>query len=267
MVAEALGVVDVAEPWRVVGKRHIHEQAFRGVAAQHDVVPIRDFAREDRERRAEDLACLVVLLENPQDVCVARPRGAPSSPGHCDEPSDPVSGPVPNAYHLRRARTRAHARQVVVPHLIHDGSALLRPAPQRRSLPLCSDPRRVLRVSPSSRRGTRVRPRRQRWSNQEAERPTASACDRRVRAARAPGASAGITVGGAPRVGDHRRRGSGDDPPCAARGRHQHHPRDMGNVHLSGVREGIPAGDLRSGSRSEDQGGRDVAQRRTRSRR
>ena len=57
----------------------------------------------------------------------------------------------------------------------------------------------------------------------------------------------------------HRRRGSRDDPACAARGRDQHHARDVGNLHLPGVRQELPAGDLRPRPWRPNQGGRDVA--------
>ena len=180
-------------------------------------------------------------------------------------PTTPPPPPVANAYLSPSRATRARTRQVVVPHLSHNGSALLRQAAQRRSVPLCRDPRRVLRVSPRSGRGTRVRPRRQRWSNKEAKRSAARASERRVGAAGASVAFARITVSGAAGTRSHRRRGSRDDPACAARGRDQHYARDMGNLHLPGVRQELPAGDLRARPWRPNQGGRDVAQRRTRS--
>ena len=58
-----------------------------------------------------------------------------------------------------------------------------------------------------------------------------------------------------------------DDPLRPARGRDQHDARDLGDMHLPGVWQGVPAGDLRSRPRSADQGDRDAAARGPRSRR
>ena len=152
-------------------------------------------------------------------------------------------------------------------HFTHDRSALLRQAPQRRSVPLGRNPRRVLRVPRRPRGRARPRRRRQRRSDEEAERSTARARDRRVRAARAQPEFDELTVGGSPGARPHGRRGARDDPRRPARGRDQHHPGDVGDLHLPGVRQGLPAGDLRPRSRSEDQGDRDLAPRGSRSRR
>ena len=70
-----------------------------------------------------------------------------------------------------------------------------------------------------------------------------------------------VPVGGSAGTGAHRSRGGRDDPPRAARGRDQHDPRDLGDLHLPGVRQGLPPGDLRPRPRRADQGDRDAAAR------
>ena len=73
------------------------------------------------------------------------------------------------------------------------------------------------------------------------------------------------SIGRPPRTRAHRRRGSRDDPSRPSRGGDQHEQTVVGNLHLSRVREELPSGDLCSGSRCPDQGGRNAAPRGTRS--
>ena len=92
-------------------------------------------------------------------------------------------------------------------HFSHDRSALLRQTPQRLSVPLGRDPRRVLRLprSPCGRTGPRCR--RQRRSAEAAACATAGAGGGRVRAARAQPECVEVTVGCAAGAGSDGFRG------------------------------------------------------------
>ena len=83
-------------------------------------------------------------------------------------------------------------------HLMHVRSSLLRPTPQRRSVPLGRNPRRALRESRRARGRVGPRRRRERRPHKETERTTARPGNRRVGAAHADDASARLPVCGSP---------------------------------------------------------------------